>query len=100
MIANNIPNLRSMFFRPGFLHDSSRSFTVPLAAMTSVAAMINGATGNRLEWLMGAGGTRPSKANLMAQAVVEGIEEEDISGVINVDKIEELAHKAWRRGML
>lgn len=49
---------------------------------------------------MGAGGTKPLKADVVAQAVVEGIGEEMVSGIVEVPKIEELATKAWRRGML
>jgi hypothetical protein len=58
--------------------------------MTSVAAAVNGATGDRLTWLMGAGGTRPSPADLVAEAVVSAAEDEHISGVVNVDGIEAL----------
>jgi hypothetical protein len=92
--------MRSMFFRPGFLYDSSRSFTMPLAALTTVASTMNAMTGNRLSWLMGAGGTKPSQANSVAEAVVEAIEEEGVKGVLEVQEIENLASKAWRRGML
>jgi hypothetical protein len=49
---------------------------------------------------MGAGGTKPLKADVVAEAVVEGIGEDDVKGLIEVPKIEELANKAWRRGML
>jgi len=100
IIANNFPQFRSLFFRPGFIHDASRPFTGPLAALTSLTAMVNDASGKRLDWIMGAGGTRPSPADLVAQAVVEAIEDDSVKGVINVDKMEILAHKAWRRGML
>ena len=68
--------------------------------MTGAGALANSLVGGRLTWLMGAGGTKPLKADVVAQAVVEGIGEEMVSGIVEVPKIEELATKAWRRGML
>jgi hypothetical protein len=37
---------------------------------------------------------------LVAEAVVEGLEDEKVKGPIEVKEIEELANRAWRRGML
>jgi len=100
-IATAFPNLRSLFFRPGFLYDSSRGFTIPIAYATSVAASINqGIFGGRLTPLMGAGGVKPLRADEVADAVMEAIDEDGIKGVIDVKQIEQLAHKAWRKGML
>jgi hypothetical protein len=92
--------MRSLFFRPGMLYDSSRSITLALAGVTGMGAVANSLVGGRLTWLMGAGGTKPLKADVVAEAVVEGIGEDDVKGLIEVPKIEELANKAWRRGML
>ena len=71
-----------------------------LAGVTGAGALANSLTGGRLTWLMGAGGTKPLKADTVAEAVVEGIGEEGLSGPVEVKAIEELAGKAWRRGML
>jgi hypothetical protein len=49
---------------------------------------------------MGAGGAKPLKADLVAEAVVEGLEDEKVKGPVEVQEIEELANRAWRRGML
>jgi hypothetical protein len=57
-------------------------------------------TGNRLTWLLGAGGTKPLKADTVAEAVVESIMEKDVRGPVEVGEIEGLAARAWRRGML
>ena len=99
-IASEFPVMRSVFVRPGFLYDSSRSFTVPLAAMTGLGAAFNGLTGGVLGGLMGAAGTKPLKADLVADAVVEALSDETVKGPVEVKKIEELAGKAWRKGML
>jgi uncharacterized protein YbjT (DUF2867 family) len=99
-IASSLPSLRSIFMRPGFLYDSSRSFTLPIAAMGAVGAMVNSMTGGRLTWLMGAGGTKPLKADVVGEAVVEALENENVKGPVETQEIEELANKAWRRGML
>lgn len=99
-INNSFPTLRSLFFRPGMLYDTSRSITLALAGVTGMGAMANSLVGGRLTWLMGAGGTKTLKADVVAQAVVEGISEEGLKGIVEVKGIEELANKAWRRGMI
>jgi hypothetical protein len=82
------------------LYDSSRSITMALAGVTSMGALANGLIGGRLTWLMGTGVTKPLKADVVAEAVVEGIEEDGVQGAIEIPKIEELANKSWRKGML
>lgn len=101
LLSSNFPRMRSLFFRPGFLWDSSRAFTVPIMAGGMVGNVVN-------EWLFRGGLTRfvgasvekPIKADLLAEAVVEGIAEEEVRGVQQTKQIEALAAKAWRRGML
>ena len=100
LISTTFPKIRSLFFRPGFLYDSSRGFTVPMAAVTYGGFLANSLTGGNLTWLMGAGGAKPLKADLVAQAVVEGLDDEGIKGPVEVTEIESLANRAWRRGML
>ena len=99
-ISTTFPKMRSLFIRPGFLFDSSRSFTVPMAAVTYGGFLANSLTGGNLTWLMGAGGAKPLKADLVAEAVVEGLDDEKVKGPVEVKEIEELANRAWRRGML
>lgn len=99
-ISSQFPSMRSVFVRAPFMWDSSRAFTVPLAAATGVASLFNSAVGGRLTWLMGAGGTKPLKADLVGEAVVEAVEGGDASGPVEVPEIEALATKHWRRNML
>lgn len=99
-IASQFPAMRSIFVRPSFLYDSSRFFTVPLAGLTFAGSMVNSLVGGRLQWLMGAGGVKPLKADAVAAAVVEGLADEQVRGVVDVPDIERLANLQWRRGML
>ncbi|PPJ52896.1 hypothetical protein CBER1_11182 [Cercospora berteroae] len=99
-IATDFPKMRNLFFRPGFLFDSSRGFTIPMAAVTYGGFIVNSLTGGNLTWLMGAGGAKPLKADLVAEAVVEGLGDESVKGPVEVKEIEELANRGWRRGML
>jgi uncharacterized protein YbjT (DUF2867 family) len=99
-IASSLPKLRSIFIRPGFLYDSSRKFTLPIAFAGSAGNMVNGMIGGRLTWLAGAAVEKPLKADLVAEAVVEAIGDEGVKGVVGTTDIEALATKAWRRGML
>ena len=99
-IASQFPSMRSLFIRPGMLYDESRKITLGLAGVTAMGAMANTVTGGRLTPLMGAGGTKPLKADVVAEAVVEAVDDESQKGVVEVSKIEALANTAWRKGML
>lgn len=99
-IASEFPRMRSIFLRPGMLYDSSRSITVGLAGVTAMGAMANSLTGGRLTWLMGAGGTKPLKADVVAEAAIEALDGDEVQGVVEVSDIEQLATTAWRKGML
>ncbi|KAL8839274.1 MAG: hypothetical protein Q9170_001791 [Blastenia crenularia] len=99
-IASSLPKLRNIFIRPGFLYDSSRSFTLPIAFAGSAGNMVNSMVGGRLTALAGAAVEKPLKADLVAEAVVEAIEDDGVKGVVGTQRIEDLANVAWRRGML
>jgi uncharacterized protein YbjT (DUF2867 family) len=99
-IASNFPTMRSIFPRPGFLTDASRTGTVPIGyAMMPFVAM-NWAVGGRLSAIAGAAVEKPIKADLLADAVVEAIADDKVHGALSTPDIESLATKAWRRGML
>ncbi|KAI8931323.1 hypothetical protein NX059_011664 [Plenodomus lindquistii] len=100
LISTSFPSMRSIFIRAPFMYDSSRTFTLPIAAAGGVASMINSAVGGRLTWLMGAGGIKPLKADLVGEAVVEALEDEEVRGPIEVPEIERLGTRAWRKNML
>ncbi|EMC93982.1 hypothetical protein BAUCODRAFT_94015 [Baudoinia panamericana UAMH 10762] len=99
-ITSTFPRMRNIFIRPGFLYDSSRTFTIPMAAVTYGGFLVNSITGGNLTWAMGAGGAKPLQADVVAQAVVESLADENVKGPVEVKEIEELANRAWRRGML
>ncbi|KAE9367974.1 NAD(P)-binding protein [Stipitochalara longipes BDJ] len=99
-ISSEFPTMRGVFIRPPFLYDSSRTITVPLAAMTGLGAVFNSVTGGIFGGIMGAAGVKPLKADLVAEAVVEALSDESVKGPVEVQEIEQLAEKAWRKGML
>lgn len=99
-IASSLPQLRSIFVRPGFLYDSSRKFTIPIALGGFAGHAANSLIGGRLSGLMGAAVEKPLKADVVAEAVVEAIAQDDCRGVVNTKQIEDLATKAWRKTML
>jgi hypothetical protein len=98
-IASQFPRLRSIFFRPPFLYDSSRPLTMPLAAMTGIGAAVNGITGGIFGNLMGAAGVKPLQVDVVAEAVVQALSDETVKGPVEVPQIEQLANKAWRSTM-
>ncbi|KAL5404693.1 hypothetical protein PMIN03_008961 [Paraphaeosphaeria minitans] len=100
ILGSKFPGMRSVFIRAPFMYDSSRTFTLPIAAAGGVAAMVNSAVGGRLTWLMGAGGIKPLKADTVAAAVVEALEDEEVKGPVEVGEIETLATRAWRKNMV
>lgn len=99
LIASRFPSMRGIFVRAPFLYDSSRMFTIPMAAMTGVGALFNGMTRGVLSGFLGAAGAKPLKVEAVARAAVEALET-DVSGPVEVPELEELAEKAWRKGML
>lgn len=100
IIASEFPKMRSIFFRPAFLFDSSRPITLPLAAMTAAGSLFNGLTRGVLSDFMGAAGAKPLKADAVAEAVVEALSDENVKGRVEVPEIEKLANKSWRKTML
>ena len=99
-IASSLPKMRSIFMRPAFLYDSSRKFTLPIALAGGAGNMVNSLLGGRLTPFAGSAVGKPLKADLVAEAVVEAIEDEGVKGVVDTERIEGLANTAWRRGML
>ncbi|KAL4886936.1 hypothetical protein BJY04DRAFT_43987 [Aspergillus karnatakaensis] len=98
-IAAQLPALRSVFVRPPFMYDSSRKFTLPIALGGFVASQFNALIGNRLGFL-GSMVDKPFQVDLVGEAVVEALDDPSISGPVGPKKIEALATKAWRKGML
>lgn len=99
-VATTFPRMRSIFIRAPFMYDASRSFTMPLAALTGMGAIANSLVGGKLTWLMGAGVTKPLKADLVGEAVVEALEDKSVQGPVEVKEIETLGMRAWRKTML
>ncbi|KAK7749064.1 hypothetical protein SLS62_008459 [Diatrype stigma] len=99
-IARAFPALRGIFVRSPFLYDSSRPITAAMAALTGAGALFNSATGGVLGGFMGAAGVKPLRADVVAEALVEALDDESVRGPVEVPQIEALAEKAWRKNML
>lgn len=99
-IASRMVRMRNVFVRPSFLWDESRKVTLPIAAGGAVGSTFNELLGGRLSGLFGAAVEKPLRVDLVAEAVVEAIAEEETKGIVDVKAIEALAAKAWRRTML
>lgn len=100
IISQSLPDIRSIFIRPGFLYDSSRKFTLPIAWGGMIGSEVDALLGGRLKSLVGSMTEKPLKADVVAQAVVEAIADETTRGVVGTKKIENLATQAWRKNML
>ncbi|KAL1855956.1 hypothetical protein Plec18167_000421 [Paecilomyces lecythidis] len=99
LIGSSLPELRSIFVRPGFMYDSNRKFTLPIALGGIVGSELNTLLGGRLGFL-GTMAQKPLKVDLVGEAVVEAISDDTTSGPLNIHKIEALATRAWRKSML
>jgi hypothetical protein len=100
LIAKEFPGMRSVFIRPPFMYDSSRSVTMGIAAMNGVGAAVNTITGGVLGSLIGMGGVKPLKVDVVAEASVEALSDGTVRGPVEPSQMEDLATKAWRKGML
>ncbi|KAK4157141.1 isoflavone reductase IRL [Chaetomidium leptoderma] len=100
VVAREFPEMRGVFFRPPFMYDRSRTVTMGMAAMVTAGSVFNGLTGGVLGGFLGAAGTKPLKADAVADAVVEALADESVKGPVEVPQLEELASRAWRKTML
>ncbi|ERS99351.1 hypothetical protein HMPREF1624_04550 [Sporothrix schenckii ATCC 58251] len=92
---------RPIFVRAPFLYDAgARPLTVPLAALAGAGTVVNKFTGGALTKLLGTMGTKPLKADDVAEAVVEALSDESVGGALEVAQLVELANRGWRKGML
>lgn len=98
-IASSLPELRSVFIRPSFMYDSSRKLTMPIALGGVLGSEINSLLGGRLNFL-GAMTEKPLQVDIVGEAVIEAIGDEETTGAVGPKKIETLATKGWRRNML
>lgn len=100
VIAREFPEMRGVFVRPPMMYDTARPVTVGLAAATAAGALLNGVTGGVLKDFMGSAGVKPLKVEVVAQAVVEALSDENVKGPVEVPELEALAAKSWRKTML
>ncbi|KKA28692.1 hypothetical protein TD95_003436 [Thielaviopsis punctulata] len=100
VIARDMPELRSVFVRAPFMYDPSRKFTLGMAAANGAATLLDGATKGLVGGLLGRKLAKPLLVDTVAEATVEALSNENISGALEVDQIEELASQGWRNGML
>lgn len=73
---------------------------MPIAFAGTAGNMVNSLVGGRLTSLFGAAVEKPLKADVVAEAVLEAIEDRGVKGVVDTERIEELAKRQWRREML
>jgi uncharacterized protein YbjT (DUF2867 family) len=99
-IEREFPDMRSFFIRPGMLYDPCRKITMPLAAATGLGAVFNEVTGGVFGSFLGAGGVKPLRADVVAEAVVEALGDQGVKGPVEVREIEALATRSWRKDML
>ncbi|KAK4123463.1 NAD(P)-binding protein [Parathielavia appendiculata] len=100
VVAREFPEMRGVFFRPPFMYDQSRAATMALAALATAGSAVNGLTRGVLGGFFGAVATKPLKADLVADAVVEALADETVKGPVEMPQLKELAHRAWRKTML
>ncbi|EJT73169.1 NAD dependent epimerase/dehydratase [Gaeumannomyces tritici R3-111a-1] len=100
LISSEYPHMRGVFVRAPFMYDSSRAFTIPMAAAAGLGSLFNRATGGVLGGFLGAGAVKPLKVEDVAAAIVEGLSDDKVMGPVEVPEIEELANKGWRKEML
>lgn len=99
-ITAEFPSMRGVFVRPPFMYDSSRKFTLGMAAAVGAGSIFNSLTGNYLRGFIGAAGEKPLKVETVAEAVVEALDDDTVQGPVEIPQIEDLASKAWRKTML
>jgi uncharacterized protein YbjT (DUF2867 family) len=100
VVAREFPEMRGVFFRPPFMYDPSRTVTMGVAALATAGSAVDGLTRGALGGIFGTMVTKPLKADAVADAVVEGLADENVKGAVEIPQLEELANRAWRKTML
>jgi hypothetical protein len=100
ILESRFPGMRSFFARPPFMYDSSRPFTMAMAAGAGAGSLFNTITGNVFKNVLGAAVAKPVKVEMVAEAIVEALSDESIKGPVETPELEELATKGWRKTML
>jgi len=99
-ISTSFPRMRGVFPRPPLMYDSSRPITMAIAAMAGGGSVVNQLTGRYFNSFFGAAAAKPLKADTVAEAVVEALDDENVKGPIETPQLEDLASKGWRKSML
>jgi hypothetical protein len=99
-VASSFPRMRGLFPRPPLMYDTSRPITMATAAMAGGGNIFNQLTGRYFQNFIGAAAAKPLPVDTVAEAIVEALGDENVSGPIEVPELEELASKGWRKGML
>ncbi|KAK6358394.1 hypothetical protein TWF730_007730 [Orbilia blumenaviensis] len=92
-LLSQVPDFRSIFFRPGFMYSQQRPITVPLSYLTQVSATMNNLTGNIFSGLLGAAGAAPLDVEKVGVAVVEAVADESVTGPVEVKQIDKLGSR-------
>lgn len=92
-LLSQVPDFRSIFFRPGFMYSHERPITVPMSYLTQVSATMNSLTGNIFSGLLGAAGSAPLDVEKVGVAVVHAVEDESITGPVEVQQIGKLGSR-------
>ncbi|KAH6624801.1 hypothetical protein B0J18DRAFT_450005 [Chaetomium sp. MPI-SDFR-AT-0129] len=100
IVAREFPGMRSVFYRAPLMYDASRSVTMGVAALATAGSVVDGMVGGGLGRVLGSMVTRPMKADAVADAVVEGLADEGVRGAVEVQELERLAERGWRKTML
>jgi uncharacterized protein YbjT (DUF2867 family) len=99
-IATKFPAMRGLYPRPPMMYDSSRPITMAMAGAVGVGSVFNSLTGSYFKNFMGAAGAKAIPVETAAEAIVEALSDETVSGTLETPALEELANKGWRKTML
>lgn len=72
---------------------------MPIALGGILGSELNSLLGGKLQFL-GAMTEKPLQVDIVGEAVIEAIGDDETSGTVGPKKIETLATKGWRRNML
>ncbi|KAK6501670.1 hypothetical protein TWF481_009499 [Arthrobotrys musiformis] len=92
-LLSQVSDFRSVFFRPGFMYSHERPITVPMSYLTQVSSTMNTLTGNIFSGLLGAAASAPLDVEKVGVAVVHAVEDEAVTGPVEVQQITKLGSR-------
>lgn len=86
----SLSGIRPIIIRPGFMYSKERPITMAISRIIDITSHMNELFCRKIPFI-GAAGIKPLKVEIVAQAIIQSIDDETFKGIANIEHIEKLA---------